>query len=250
MDLRKSVSTCFKMKNTDNSTIPEHVAIIMDGNRRWARQKGLPAVMGHKKVAEERLEELIEYAASVGIPYLTFWAFSTENWKRDSGEVGAMMDLFRWALRKKAAEVIERGVRIRCIGDLTAFPEDIRADFKRVMQQSERNDKITVVLALNYGGRDELLRAIQKLLEENSKLKSQKSKVTESEFSNSLDTNEIPDVDLIIRTSGEQRLSGFMPWQSVYAELYFTKILMPDFGKEELQKALADFASRKRRFGE
>lgn len=234
----------------DDKKIPRHVAIIMDGNRRWARQKGLPAVMGHKKVAEERLEELIEYAVRVRIQYLTFWAFSTENWKRDSGEVGAMMDLFRWALRKKGAKVIERGVRIRCIGDLSAFSEDIRTDFEKVIQQSAQNDRITVVLALNYGGRDELLRAMQKLLEERFKVKNRNSKVTEFEFSNSLDTYEIPDVDLIIRTSGEQRLSGFMPWQSVYGELYFTKTLMPDFGKEELQKALVDFASRKRRFGE
>lgn len=234
----------------EEGKVPRHVAIIMDGNRRWARQKGLPAVMGHKKVAEERLEELIEYAVGVRIQYLTFWAFSTENWKRDLGEVGAMMDLFRWALRKKGAEVIERGVRIRCIGDLSAFSEDIRTDFEKVIQQSAQNDRITVVLALNYGGRDELLRAMQKLLEERFKVKNRNSKVTEFEFSNSLDTYEIPDVDLIIRTSGEQRLSGFMPWQSVYSELYFTRTLMPDFGKEELQKALVDFASRKRRFGE
>jgi undecaprenyl diphosphate synthase len=237
------------MVTIQHDPTPLHVAIIMDGNRRWARQKGLPAVMGHKKVVEERLEELIEYAASKGIAYLTLWAFSTENWRRNGDEVGAMMDLFRWALRKKAAEVIERGARIRCIGDLTSFPEDIRRDFEKVMKESAQNDKITVVLALNYGGRDELLRAFSKLLREFS-IPNFQFPMDEHLFSNYLDTMGMPDVDLIIRTSGEQRLSGFMPWQSVYSELYFTNTLMPDFGKEELQKALDEFACRKRRYGQ
>jgi undecaprenyl diphosphate synthase len=227
----------------EESNIPKHVAIIMDGNRRWAKARSLPVVMGHKKVAQERVEELIEYAGELNIPYITFWAFSTENWKRDADEVKGHMDVFRWALKNKAEEIVKKGARVRYIGDLAKFPADIQKDFQELMERSAENNKITATFALNYGGRDELLRAIKNLFEENSK-------IDEEAVSRSLDTVGIPDVDLIIRTSGEQRLSGFMPWQSVYSELYFTKVLMPDFDKKEMEKALEEYGKRKRRFGE
>jgi undecaprenyl diphosphate synthase len=232
-----------KTLTVDN--LPIHIAILMDGNRRWAKERGLPIIAGHKKVTEERIEELIERAAELGIAYITFWGFSTENWGRGKNEVTAILRLFRWALEKRAKRLVERGARVRMIGDLSAFPKDIQAGFERMMKESAHNTKITVTFALNYGGRDEMVRAIRKLQVTSYKLQG----LDEPFISNLLDTAGMPDPDMIIRPGGEQRLSGFMLWQCAYAELYFTKTLMPDFGKEELDKALEELGRRKRRFG-
>lgn len=223
----------------------KHVAIIMDGNRRWARKHGLPVVMGHKKVVEERVEELINHAGKLGIPFITFWAFSTENWEREADEVSGIMNLFRWAFEHKAKKLVEQGARLRVIGDISRFDADLQQGMKKWMEESKSNENITVTFALNYGGRDEILRAIHKIQLSNDKLQ----KITEQEFNMYLDTAGMPDPDLIIRTSGEQRLSGFMPWQSVYSEFYFTEKLMPDFGKEELDRAMEEYARRERRRG-
>jgi undecaprenyl diphosphate synthase len=225
-------------------SLPQHVAIIMDGNRRWAKKRNLPVVMGHKKVVEERVEELIDHAGRLGIPYITFWAFSTENWERPEEEVNGIMSLFRLALQKYAQRMIDKGARLKVIGDMDKFDKDIREGIEKFIKLSEHNDKITVTFALNYGGRDEMLRAINRVL-----ANSGQRTVTEKILEQHLDTAGMPDPDLIIRTSGEQRLSGFMPWQAVYSEFYFTETLMPDFGKEEFDRAMDEYSNRERRRG-
>lgn len=220
---------------------PTHIAIIMDGNRRWAREHNLQVLAGHQKVADEVLEPLVEHAASRGVKYITFWAFSTENWNRETKEVEGIMSIFRHTIRKRWQRLHEKGVRVRVIGDVSKFASDIRKALEDVMQQTQQNSKITAIFALNYGGRDELVRAIKQL--------SDREQVSEQDVSEALDTKGIPDPDLIIRTSGEQRLSGFLPWQGVYSELYFPSWHMPDFTPQKLDEAIEEYGKRKRRFG-
>lgn len=216
----------------------QHIAIIMDGNRRWAKQKGLHPLQGHEYVANTVIKALVKKCIEAKIPYLTLWAFSTENWNRDEKEVSGIMKLFRQSFSKSSAELHEMGVRLNAIGDLNRFPEDIRTNIQDWIKKSAANDKVTVTFALNYGGRDEITRAVQKF----------QVQPTDS-IADYLDTAGMPDPDLIIRPGGEQRLSGFLPWQSVYSELYFTEVLMPDFQAEELEKAIQEFRRRTRRFG-
>lgn len=218
----------------DTKTVPAHVAVIMDGNRRWAKSKGLPAIAGHAYAVEKTVEALIERAGEMGVKYLTLWAFSTENWGRAEDEVAGLMNLFRKAIKTKAGRFIAKGARLRLIGDMSRFSEDIQAGMKQVMQESEKNEKITVTFALNYGGRDEIKRAVQK---------------GGVDFENQLDTVGMPDPDLIIRTGGEQRLSGFLMWQAAYSELYFTATFFPDFTPEKFDKAVEEYQRRQRRFG-
>lgn len=241
-----------------NDTIPNHVAIIMDGNRRWAKERGLPSVVGHKKVAEEVLEPLVEYAAKKGIKYLTLWAFSTENWNRHPLEVKGIMQIFRHSLKTFGEKMHKKGIKIQTIGDLSKFAPDIQKEVERLTDLTKHNKRITIVFALNYGGRDEIVRAVNKVIsdkqyairnQEEKHLTSHVSRVTEEEFSSYLDTIGVPDTELIVRTGGEQRMSGFLPWQSVYSEFYFAPWYMPDFTPEKLDEVLADFSARKRRFG-
>lgn len=218
----------------DKNAIPTHVAIIMDGNRRWAKAKGLPVIAGHAYAVEKTVEELIERAGEMGVEYLTLWAFSTENWGRAEDEVTGVMNLFRKALQNKVGKFIEKGARLRLIGDMSRFSSDIQEGMKRAMLASEKNTKITVAFALNYGGRDEIKRAVQ---------------VGGADFEKNLDTYEMPDPDLIIRTGGEQRTSGFLMWSGAYAEWYFTGLLFPDFTPEKLDLAIEEYQNRQRRFG-
>lgn len=222
-----------------------HVAIIMDGNRRWAQARGLNSVKGHEQAAKEAIEPLIEKCAELGIPFVTFWAFSTENWKRDEDELKGLFDVFRYALGSMALRFIKRGAKLRILGDVSRFPKDIAQKTLEMMSESSKNHKITVTFALNYGGRDEIIRAVKKIVNEKIPV----DQITEEVFSNHLDTAGIPDPDLIIRTGGDRRTSGYLPWQSVYSELYFTPVLFPDFTPEEFEKALQDFSGRDRRFG-
>lgn len=217
----------------------QHIAIIMDGNRRWAKLHKLQALQGHEYVVEKVIEPLVDRCIELGIPYLTLWAFSTENWQRDKAEVEGMMRLFRKAFEKKVEDLHRKGVRLNIIGDIERFPKDIADNAKKWANLSRENKKITVNFALNYGGREEILRAVN----------AAEKPVTAEGLANHLYTTGIPDPDLVIRPGGQFRLSGFMPWQAVYAELYFTEVLMPDFGPKELDKALEDFAQRQRRFG-
>jgi undecaprenyl diphosphate synthase len=239
------------------STLPQHIALIMDGNRRWARQHGLQALQGHDYVSEKVIEPLVDRCIELGIPYLTLWAFSTENWKREQGEVEGLMQLFRKAFNKNSERLFERGVKLNAIGDLSKFPEDIQQGIQAWINKSKENKNITVTFALNYGGRDEILRAMKKMIvAEGSELKDEGERgevpfswMSEEAFAEHLDTAGMPDPDLIIRPGGEQRLSGYLTWQSVYAELYFTDVLMPDFSPAELDKAVEEYQKRQRRFG-
>lgn len=218
----------------NKTNIPNHIAIIMDGNRRWAKQRGLAAVAGHAFAVDSVVEQLIERAGELGVKYLTLWAFSTENWGREKDEVEGIMSLFRKALMTKVQKFIEKGARLRMIGDISRFAPDIQDGMKKAMKASEQNTKIMVTFALNYGGRDEIKRAVEK---------------GGVDFEKYLDTAGMPDPDLIIRTGGEQRLSGFLMWQSAYSELYFTETLFPDFGPKELDTAIEEYQGRQRRFG-
>lgn len=222
--------------------LPKHVAVLMDGNRRWARKQGLSAIKGHAYAVERVVEELIERAGERGIEYLTLWAFSTENWTRDRKEVEGLMNLFRKALVTKVEKFIEKGARLRLIGDMSKFAPDIQEGMEKAIAASEKNDKIVVTFALNYGGRDEIVRAVNKAIKRGEL-------IDEAGLGQLLDTAGMPDPDLIIRTGGEQRLSGFMAWQATYAEFYFTEVLFPDFTPKELDKALEEYQVRQRRFG-
>ena len=227
--------------------LPKHVAMIMDGNRRWARVKGRPEFEGHR-VGEEKIEPIVDVAVELGIPYLTFWAFSTENWHRSKKEVAFLLNLYRYKLNEKVKRFHRKNVRVNVIGNLKMFPQDIRKRTVEWMEKTKNNTKITVNFALSYGGRDEIIRAIEKL-RVNSKLETRNSKLSEEEFEKYLDTAGQPDPDLLIRTGGERRLSGFLLWQLEYTELYFTDIFWPDFTPEEFKKSLKDFEDRQRRFG-
>ena len=231
-----------------NKMIPQHIAVIMDGNRRWAREHHLPPLAGHRKVANTILEPLVEHAAKRGIQYMTFWAFSTENWQRSPLEVKGIMQLLRSSIPPFGRRMHERGVKLGVIGDLSRFDEDIRASIDEVIEKTKDNTRITVVLALNYGGRDEILRAIKKW-RENFQFPISNFQLNEKEFEKYLDAAGIPDPDMIVRTGGQQRLSGFLPWQGVYSELYFPAWYMPEFTPEKLDEVVEEFAKRKRRFG-
>lgn len=220
----------------------------MDGNRRWARERGLPVLEGHRRVANQILEPLIEYAAKRGVKFMTFWAWSTENWQRDKGEVASIVRLFRHVIKKRWARLHEKGVQVRVIGDTTKFPGDIQKALDDVVEQTKDNKTITAIFALNYGGRDEILRAIE-TWRANPKSKIPNPKLTQEEFSYYLDTKGIPDPELIIRTGGEQRLSGFLLWQSEYSEFYFPSWYMPEFTPERLDEAIGEFQNRTRRLG-
>lgn len=226
--------------------IPQHVAIIMDGNRRWAKKRDLPFLEGHRVAAEKVIEPLVEKAAKMGVSYLTLWALSTENWRRSKEEIGGLMAIARGLLSRSIEKLNEKGVRILTVGDVSKFPEDIQKGIKWGVEKTKNNKAITVVLAVNYGGRDEIIRAIKKLRD---LLQVTSYKLHEKNFSQFLDTAGIPDPDLMIRTGGEIRLSGFLLWQCQYAELYFTQVLFPDFSPKEFEKAILEFQKRKRRFG-
>lgn len=230
----------------DKSKLPQHVAIIMDGNRRWAKKKGRSAIGGHNYVIDEVIGPIVDRCIELGISHLTLWAFSTENWNRDKIEIEGIMKLFRRALQRKVEDLYKKGARLKILGELSRFPKDIEKKAKEWIETSKNNKKITVAFGLNYGGRDEILRAVKKMVNSDDFSVNQ---ITEEKFSAFLDTADMPDADLIIRTGGQFRLSGFMPWQSIYSELYFTDVLMPEFNVHEFDKALGDFGKRTRRFG-
>jgi len=238
-----------KKPTTQPASMPQHVAIIMDGNRRWARQHGLEASLGHQKMVDDGIEEVVKAAKKLGIKYLTLWALSTENWNRDPKEIQFLMKLFRQVFGNQAKKLHEEGVKIQAIGDLSRFDQDIQDKIAKWVKETEQNTEITVVFALNYGGRDEVLRAVEKIGRAIKQGKLPAKKLTAKQFTQYLDTAALPDPDLIVRAGGERRLSGFLLWQNNYSELYFTDVLMPDFNGEQLEKAVKDFNQRKRNFG-
>jgi len=228
--------------------IPEHIAIILDGNGRWAKKRLLPRNMGHKAGAKN-VEDIIEIAADMGVRYLTVYAFSTENWNRPQDEVDALMKLLRNYLVDCIKRANKNNMRVRVIGERTRLSEDIREKIEELEEASKDNTGITFTIALNYGSRDEIARAVKAIASDCKEGKIDVSNITESVISDYLDTRDIPDPDLLIRTSGEQRLSNYLLWQLAYTEFYFTDVFWPDFNKEELTKAIVKYNGRDRRFG-
>ena len=234
--------------NIENLVIPEHVAIILDGNGRWAKKRGLPRSMGHKEGCKT-LEDIVEQAARLGIRYLTVYGFSTENWKRPSEEVGALMQLFRYYMVRFIKIANENNVRAKMIGERSRFDQDIIEGINRMERETKDNTGLTFVFAVNYGGRDEIVRGVRKLLTDCQDGGIKPEDITEEVFSSYLDTAGMPDPDLLIRTSGELRLSNFLPWQTAYAEMVFDKTYWPDFDRAAYLRALREYAGRSRRFG-
>ena len=226
----------------------QHIAMIMDGNGRWAKKKGLPRSAGHKKGAET-LQKIAEAAADEGVKYLTVYAFSTENWKRDKTEVEYLMTLLREYLKTGFEELQKRGARIRFIGERQMLAKDIVEQMDKLEKETSKNDKLTFCVALSYGARAEILSAVKKAAKEISLGTLTPDDLDEKTFSNLLYTAGIPDPDLVIRTSGEQRLSNYLLWQIAYSEFYFTQTFWPDFSAAELKEIIADFNSRERRYG-
>ena len=228
--------------------IPQHVAIIMDGNGRWAKKKHMPRTYGHAQGAKV-LEQTLEDANDLGIKYLTVYAFSTENWSRPYQEVKVIMDLFRQYLETAYTKCMKNNVRLMVIGERSRLSGDIVETVSRIEEATKDNTGITFIVAINYGSRDELTRAVRRLAEDVRGGSCLPDEIEEKSIEQYLDTAGIPDPDLMIRTSGEERLSNFLMWQLAYAEFYFTDVLWPDFNKEELIKAIEVYSGRSRRYG-
>jgi len=232
----------------ENLKIPTHVAIIMDGNGRWAKAKGMPRTFGHTEGAK-RVADVTRAAGHLGIKYVTVYAFSTENWSRSEEEVGALMKLFRGYLKTCIKDADENNMRIRVIGDKTRLDEDIQDTIKYVEKETSKYNGVTLTLAINYGGRDEITRAVKSIAQGVKKGDIDVADISQKLISDSLDTVDIPDPDLLIRTCGEERISNFLLWQLAYTEFYFTDVAWPDFDGDELKKAVEAYTARDRRFG-
>lgn len=231
----------------DNIIPPVHVGVIMDGNGRWAKKRGLPRKFGHREGAKN-FRSITKHAKAVGIDYITFYAFSTENWKRPKDEVDAIMDLFEKYL-DEVEDFIEENIRIRFIGDRSQLKPSLQAKMRHTEETSKDFDAMTLVLAINYGGRNEICHSVKTLAEQVKRGELDPQDITEDMIERNLYTEEIPPLDLVIRPSGEQRLSNFMIWQAAYAEFYYTNILWPDFKNADFDRAILDFCERNRRFG-
>lgn len=232
----------------EGMVIPKHIALILDGNGRWAKKRGLPRTMGHKEGCVT-VEKTVELAARMGVEYLTVYGFSTENWKRSAEEVGALMQLFRYYMVRLLKIASANNVRVKMIGDRTRFDRDIIDGIGRLEADTRDNTGLTFVIAVNYGGRDEIARAAKRLAADCAAGRQDADTITEEVFASYLDTAGIPDPDLLIRTSGELRLSNYLLWQLAYTELYVTDCLWPDFDKAELEKAVIAYNKRDRRYG-
>ncbi len=228
--------------------IPKHIAVIMDGNGRWAKQKGLARVFGHRN-AIKAVNEITEAAAELGIQYLTLYAFSTENWNRPAAEVFALMKLLVRTIKNETKTLLKNNIKLIAIGDLEKLPKDCVDELNQTIELTKNNTGMTLILALSYSGRWEIINAVKALVKDVAEGKINSDTITDEIFSEYLNTSAIPDPELIIRTSGEMRISNFLLWQLAYSELFFTNILWPDFRKEHLYEALLDYQSRERRFG-
>lgn len=232
----------------DLKDVPRHVAIIMDGNGRWAKERGLPRTEGHRQGAET-VRRVTEVCGEIGVEYLTLYAFSSENWKRPKREVDALMRLLEQFLRKKTPEMKEQNIRLQAIGRLHDLPKTCQEQLHRSIEATSQNSGLTLILALSYGGREEILDGVKSLLESIERGHLDKGMVDTDVFSKHLYTRYYPDPDLLIRTSGELRLSNFLLWQVSYTEFYITPRLWPDFGKEDFLDAVREYGRRQRRFG-
>ena len=225
-----------------------HVAVIMDGNGRWAQNRGWPRLVGHRKGAEQ-VRKLVEMCPELGIRYLTLYAFSTENWKRSTEEVLGLMSLFARYIRREAGRMKREGVRLRFIGDRARLNDDLQLLIQWIETETAGNDRVHLTVALNYGGRDEITRATRAIARDVAAGRLDADDINDGVLSRYLDTRQLPDPDLVVRTSGETRVSNFLPWQAAYSEYVFTATLWPDFTPLSMQNILNDFAKRERRFG-
>ena len=232
----------------EKENMPKHIAIIMDGNRRWARERGLDPKLGHKAGAKT-LEKIVRYANKIGLAYITVYAFSTENWKRTEDEVGALMLLLQNYLDEYSKRADTENIKVKVLGDISALPEGMQKSIKNCMERTKENTGVTFNIALNYGGRDEILKAVKKIAQDVKEDKIKINEITEETISNSLYTAGQPDPDLLIRTSGELRTSNFLPWQIVYSEFVFTNKNWPDFEEKDLDEAIEIYQKRNRKFG-
>lgn len=237
-----------KMTQIDKSRIPAHIAIIMDGNGRWAKQHSLGRVAGHKK-GVEAVRNTVTACREIGVKYLTLYAFSAENWNRPSREVSALMRLLEKFLRLEIKTLQKNNIRLSAIGNLDSLPEGVLNTLNEVIGLTSGNSEMTLILALSYGGRDEILNAVKRIAGDSAAGKLDAASLTKKNISDYLYTEGIPDPDLLIRTSGEYRISNFLLWQTAYTEFYFTDVLWPDFQKEDLLRAISDYQKRERRFG-
>jgi undecaprenyl diphosphate synthase len=236
------------MDQLDAQRLPRHVAIIMDGNGRWARKRLLNRIAGHQE-GSNSVRAVVRKCRELNIPYLTLYAFSKENWQRPSIEIAALWQLLKQFLKSELPEMMEHGIRLHHLGDLIDIPEDVVNGLRKVMTQTSRNDELHLNLAINYGGRDELLRAAKLFAQEVQAGRLLPEDLTQELFAEYLFTRSFPEPDLLIRTSGEHRISNFLLWQLAYTEIYFTDVLWPDFREAEFVDALRDYQRRERRFG-
>ena len=232
----------------DKNRIPKHVAVIMDGNGRWAQQKGEMRIFGHTNGVNS-VREALTAAGEIGVEYLTLYAFSTENWNRPKEEIAALMDLLVQSIYNEVDELNKNGVRLRTIGDVDILPSSCQSALKDAIERTKNNNSVTLILALSYSSRWEISKAVQKMANQVIKGKLNPDAINEELISSYLSTADYPDPELLIRTSGENRVSNFLMWQMAYTELYFTETLWPDFKKEHFYKAIQDYQSRERRFG-
>ena len=232
----------------EKENMPKHIAIIMDGNRRWAREKGLDPKLGHKEGAKT-LEKIVRYANKIGLGYITVYAFSTENWKRKEDEVGALMLLLQNYLDDYSKRADTENIKVKVLGDISGLSEKMQKSINNCMERTKDNTGVTFNIALNYGGRDEILKAVKKIAQDVKEDKIKVDEITEETISNSLYTVGQPDPDLLIRTSGELRTSNFLPWQIVYSEFVFVEKNWPDFEEKDLDEAIEIYQKRNRKFG-
>ena len=232
----------------DRSNIPEHIAIIMDGNGRWAKKQGKPRVFGHKN-GVKAVREVTEGCAELGINYLTLYAFSTENWNRPKIEVTALMTLLVETIKSEVKTLNKNNIRLETIGNTEALPEKSKKALRNAIAETKDNTGLCLILALNYSAKWDIMQAVKSIAQKVEDQSLHADSITESDFESALSTKNIPDPELLIRTSGESRISNFLLWEIAYAELFFTSVLWPDFTKEHLAKAIVDFQNRERRFG-
>ena len=233
------------MEQIEKENLPKHVAITMDGNGRWAKDKGKLRIFGHQH-GVKAVRETVEAAAEIGIKFLTLYAFSTENWKRSEREVNALMTLLISTISKETKTLMKNDICLNAIGNLSQLPKKCEQELEQAIEKTKNNKRMTLILALSYSGRWEIVNAVNKIMKE----KNLRKELTEEAFQQYLNTKGVPDPELLIRTSGEHRISNFLLWQIAYCELYFTDTLWPDFRKENLLKAIIDYQKRERRFGE
>lgn len=232
----------------DMESLPRHVAVIMDGNRRWSRERKFPAIEGHRR-GVETYRKIVELSAKLGLDFLTAYAFSSENWNRTAYEVSVLLNLFKYYARKEREDLKKNDIRFQMVGDVDAFPEALRKEFLKTQEYTRDCKRLTINLAVNYGAREEILKCTRQIAESVKKGEIQTSQINEELFSKFLYTSGIPDPELLIRTSGEIRLSNFLLWQSAYTELYFTDKFWPEFDEMDFMNAIRSYQARQRRFG-